>query len=112
MVADHKEPAVILLFHRKASGKCPKRRQQADPRADLEARQSQALPAFAAQAIHWMHMPRQYMMAGMGVRFVLQGEGTHQEWLGDDLNPQVDRRVPRAFVVIAANQGHRQVGMA
>lgn len=109
LIADHKELVIFSLFHRIPPCKRPKRRQQADPRTDLKARQAQTLPAFAAQAIHRMHMPRQDMMAGMGMRFMLQGERAHQQRLRDNLNPQVDRRVTRALIVIAANQRHRQV---
>ena len=97
----------ITLLHGIAPGKGAKRRQQADPFADLEARQAQALAALAAQVVHRMHMPRQYVVAGMGVRLMLQGERAHQQRLWHHLDPQVSRRVACPFIVIAANQGHR-----
>ena len=61
--------------------------------ADQEARQAQALPALAPQAIHRMHVPGQHMVAGMGVGLVLQGKRAHQQGFGHHLNIQIARRV-------------------
>ncbi len=112
MIADNKCSAVIRPFHCKATGERAKCRQQADACAKLEARQAQTLAALAAQAIHRMHMPSQHVVAGVGVRFVLQGERTHQQRLGDHLHSQVGWRVAGAFVVIATNQRQAHTRMA
>ena len=59
-----------------------------------------------------MHMPRQYMVAGVCVWLMLQGERAHQQRLRDHLDAQIQRWVAGAFVVIAANQGQGQWAIA
>ncbi len=76
--------------------------------AQVEARQSQALPATPVQPVNRVNVPGQYVQLRVWVRLVLQGKGPQRQGFGDYIYAQIGGWVARPFVMVTADQGDAQ----